>query len=364
MSWTRFGQLSAETQSLADVAGLGGAGYTVSNTQAYTGARSYRTSGTNAPLGFAGAFGVAARAGMYFRHNGTSLDSIAPLIGFQVDGCTLLFRYDASNNDVTLIAGYNYNTFNVRTAATVNVPALASMNTWMHIGMTAYMAASDGFASLYVDGVRVANWTGDTRLYRTSQTQPRTNITGIYAAGSGWTGGGNGSWTSAVYIDDFYADTWTGESAPTDAPVPSRRFYPMMVTSNGAEVGWAPNTGANYECVDEGPPDDDTTYVLANTAGLLDRFVLSDVTLDPDYAVRALIALGYAKKTDAGIASTMQINAYDGASSTVLEGTPQTLSTSYGYVYERWETDFDGNPWDLTDANNVQFGYLSTGDFS
>lgn len=368
MTWTRAGQLSAETQSLADVAGLGGVGYAVSNTVAFTGAWSYRTSSTNAPLGFAGAFGVAARCGMYFRHNGQT-SSPAPVIGMLVDGASLVWLFDTNNNDVTLAAGYSRGTTVVRTALTVNVPALAITNTWIHIGMTAYMAASGGFVSLYVDGEQVGEWTGDTQLYRSGSSEadtPRTAITGIYASGysSKWLLSTAGVWANYSYIDDFYADYWTGGSSPVDAAVSSRRFYPMTVTANGASVAWTPSAGSNYAAVDEVPPDDDTTYVRANGAGLLDRYELSDVTLDVDYYPRAVIALAYVKKSDAGIASTLQINAYNGSGVDVLEGTPQSLPISYGYVWERWVTDFDGQPWDIADVNNVQFGYLSSGDYS
>jgi hypothetical protein len=363
MGWTRFGELSAETQSLADVAGLGGAGYAVSSTAAFTGSWSYRTSSTNAPLGFAGAFGAAARCGLMFRHNGVS-GGQPGVIGMLVDGCTLLFRFNQTNNDVTLTAGYTSNTTNVRTALTVNVPALADVNTWRHIGMTASMLSSGGFVSLYVDGVQVAEWTGDTQLYRSGETTPRTNITAVYAAGAGaaWTGITTGTWSNYAYIDDFYADWWSGESAPTDAPVPSRRFYAVLPTADVTE-NWTPSAGSDhYALVDDAAPDDDTTYVVATSAGLLNQYAVSGFVLPADYAVRAVIRKCYGKKSDAGADSRVTLSISDGVDT--LESETLPLPTAYGYVRNRWETQPDGvSAWDETAVNAVIIGTESAGDF-
>ena len=363
MSWTRFGQLSAETQLLANVAGLGGAGYAVSDTAAFTGAWSYRTSSTNAPLGFAGAFGAAARAGMQFRHNGQSTNN-AVVIGMLVDGASLAFRFNPANNDVTLIAGYTSNTTSVRTAATVNVPALADVNTWKHVGMTASMLSSGGFVSLYVDGVQVAEWTGDTRLYRSGETTPRTSITGIYAAGTGiaWTGGSAAIWANYVYVDDFYADWWDSVDAPTDAPVPSRRFGIATLTADVA-ANWTPTTGSdNYAMLDDIPPDDDTTTVTATAADVADQYEIGGFNLPVDHAVRAVIPLALVRKTDAGVDSRIELTLARGANS--VESDAKVLAITYGYIWERWTEQPDGTtPWDETAVNASKVGLVSAGDF-
>lgn len=363
MSWTRFGQLSGETRSLADVAGLDGSGYSVSNTTAFSGSWSYRTSGTVSPLGFAGALGVSARCAMQFRQGGAN--SQPPIVGFLVDGAALVFRFDSSNNDVTLRAGYTKSTTSVRTALTVNVPALADIDTWRHIGMTAYLAASGGFVSLYVDGVQVAEWTGDTQLYRSNEATARTNITGIYAAGNvaDWSGGGVGTWQNYVYIDDFYCDAWTGESAPTDAPVPTRRFGLTVLQADGDATAWTPTTGSdNYAMLDEFPPDDDTTTVKATSADVTDLYEIGGFTLPADHAVRALIPLAAVKKSDAGVDSRIKLLVKAGGDTVESEGRP--LATSYGYIWERWTEQPDGiTAWDEAAVNAAQIGLTSAGDF-
>lgn len=362
MSWVRFGQLSAEGQSLADVAGLGGAGYTVSNTAAYTGSWSYRTSSTNAPLGFAGAFGVAARCGLYFRHNGQL--SLAPLIGFLVDGTSLLFRFNTGNNDLSLRAGYVANSSTLRTVLTVNAPVLSTVNTWLHIGMLAYIAETNGFVSLYANGIQIATWTGDTRLYRANETTPRTAITGIYAAGSlsNWPGGGSGTWSNYVYIDDFYADRWTGESAPADMAPPSRRFLVAFPIGAGNSAQWTPNTGSNWQALSQAPPDDDTTYNRATQAGLIDLVEMSNIVVPPEWTVRAVIPTLYVKKTDAGVDSQVKLKIQNDAGTLTSNAKP--LPITYGYVWERFTVQADGTPWNEATVNVTQMGYESAGDYN
>lgn len=362
MSWTRFGQLSGETQSLANVAGLGGSGYSVSNTTAFSGSWSYRTSGTNAPLGFAGALGVAARCGMQFRHAGQSVNN-AVVIGMLIDGCSLVFRFNEANNDVTLLAGYTSNTTNVRTPTSANVPALADQNTWRHVGMVAYLAASGGFVSLYIDGVAVLSWTGDTRLYRSGETTPRTAITGIYVAGTGtaWTGVGAATWANYAYIDDLYFDSWTGESAPTDAPAPTRRFGLAVVEADGDSTQWTPTSGSdNYAMLTDRPPDDDTSTVTAGATGLVDLYHAGGFTLPVDHVVRAVIPMALMKKTDAGVDSRAKLQLKLGDT---VASDAKVLPTSYGYVWERWTRRPDDTAWDEAAVNSIQIGLESAGDF-
>ena len=46
----------------------------------------------------------------------------------------------------------------------------------------------------------------------------------------------------------------------------------------GTTTEWAPNAGANYECVDENPADDDTTYVEDSVTNQLDLYAYADAT--------------------------------------------------------------------------------------
>jgi hypothetical protein len=301
---------------------------------------------------------------MHFRHNSATSGNIPPIIGMMVDGASLVFRFNPTNNDVTLVAGYVIGTSTVQIAVTQNVPVLANVNTWRHVAMIANIAATDGFASLYVDGVKVAEWTGDTRLYRSGESTPRTAITGIYAAGTGlnWPGAGSHNWGLHVYVDDFYADFWDGVGTLVNAPPPTRRFLAAFPNGAGSSTQWTPSTGSNWQNVDEAPPNDETDFNRAQAPNLLDLYAFSDVTVPLDHAVRAVIPIAYARKSDAGVDSQVRVVAKTGAN--IVKSDAKALPTSYGYVWERWTTQADGaSAWTEAAVNAAEFGVESAGTF-
>jgi hypothetical protein len=368
MAWVRAGQLSAETQTLADVAGLGPKP-AISNTAVYTGSYSYRFGGVAiAPAGIAGLAATAARCNFMFRHNGTTTGTrYTPLIGMTVDGVYLIWWWMQNTGELMLEAGYVYNDNDRRYPVSVISSAFANINTWYSIGMIANIAEVGGFVSLYVDGQQIATWTGDTRLYRSGQTTPLTAINAVYAAGYG------GSWISSTpylsawanyaYIDDFYVDYFTG-GAPADYPPSTRRFVPAFPIADTAQADWTPNTGSDhYAMVDEAPPDDDTTRLKADGAGLTDIFNFSTVSVpSPDWSVRAAVVVAYARKTDANFDSTLRlVQEYEG---TVEESDERQLDVSYNNVWGRWETPPGEETWTEARINQAKFGIRSDGSFS
>jgi hypothetical protein len=370
MAWVRAGQLSAETQTLADVAGLNGSGYDISSTQKYTGSYSYRLSGTDAAFGIAGLAATAARCNFMFRHNGQIVSNqFNSLIGMAVDGAYLVWFWNPTSNEIQLYAGYVSNTSTRYFPVSVISNAFANVNTWYSIGMIANIAEVGGFVTLYADGQQVATWTGDTRLYRSGQTTPRTQINAVYAAGYGSNWGLSaitaytGLWANYAYIDDFYADYYTG-GAPADYPPSTRRFVPAFPIADTATADWTPNTGSDhYAMVDEAPPDDDTTRLKADGAGLTDIFNFSTVSVpSPDWSVRAAVVVAYARKTDANFDSTLRlVQEYDG---TVEESDERQLGVSYNNVWGRWEAPPGEETWTEARINQANFGIRSDGSFS
>ena len=367
MAWVRAGQLSAETQTLADVAGLDGSGYGISSTEKYTGDYSYRTSATNSPFGIVGLAVSAVRCNFMFRHNGELSQLFTGVVGMVVDGANLAWLYKPYTNEVHLFAGYASGTVTRSFPVQVTSSALATINNWYSVGMTANIAEVGGFVTLYVDGQQIATWAGDTRLYRSGQTTPRTSINAVYGAGYGarWNAGSSyaGGWAAYAYVDDLYVDYYTG-GAPADYPPATRRFVPAFPISDTAQADWTPNTGSDhYAMVDEAPPDDDTTRLKADGAGLTDIFNFSTVSVpSPDWSVRAAIVVAYARKTDANFDSTLRlVQEYDG---TVEESDEQQLGVSYNNVWGRWETPPGEETWTEARINQAKFGIRSDGSFS
>jgi hypothetical protein len=365
MTWKRARQLSAETQSLADVVGLtGSTGATISATEKYTGGYSYRFFGSGQPLGIAGLSHTAARAGMFFRHNGITGTGFAPIIGMMVDGAPVVWGLNLLTSEITLRAGWISNTSTVHFPLTVTSTIIAANNQWYSIGMTANFAAENGFVTLWANGQQVATWAGDTRVYRSGQTTPRTQITGCYAVGgpSNWMTG-TSSWSSATYTDDFYVDVWDGVGNLIDAPPPSRRFLAVFPNRAGSTTQWtAVGAEANWAAVDEAPPNNDTDYVRAAAGGLLDTYDFAAVSVPADHAIRAVIPMAYVRKSDAGIDSRLRLVV--GMGSNIVKSDAKALTVGYEYVWERWETQPNSmTPWSESAVNDAEFGIESAGEF-
>lgn len=364
MAWVRFAQLSAETQSLADVDGLTGVtGANISSTEKYTGNYSYRFHGTSRPLGVTGIAHTSVRCGLFFRHNGIAGSDFAPIIGMMVDGAPVVWGVKLTTGEITLRAGWVSGSSTVRYPVTITSAAVGAINHWYAIGMVANFAAANGFVTLYVDGLVAATWEGDTRVYRSLESSARTTIIGCYAVGTptNWMGGVS-SWLGYTYTDDFYVDVWDGVGQIENASPPSRRFLAIFPNGAGSSTQWTPSTGSNWQNVDEAPPNDETDYNKALAPNLLDLYTFADLTLPADHAVRAVIPMAYARKSDAGADSQAKVAAKVGANT--AKSSAKNLPTAYNFLWERWETQPDGaTAWNESAINNAEFGVESAGTF-
>jgi len=351
MTWIRLGQLTAETRSVADVARLAGAAPTASNNKAMTGQYSYR--GSSAAFGLAlGAPAVALRCAAFINHNTGLGSALSGVLRFTVGDAEIGWQYRESDNNFLLAAGYASGT------ATPHYPApnvlaggFSTADVWRHVALMAYLAPSGGFVAAWLDGVQVLGWTGDTRVYASNSTTPLTWLSGAYLLGGGW--------NLSVYGDDFYCDVWEGADAPLMACPSSRRFLPAFPNGAGATAQWTPNSGANWQAVDEAPPDSETTYVKATVAGLRDSYSFSDIAVPADYTVRAVIPTAFARRTDAAVGSTLKLVSKKDAA--VSQSAEKVLPVAYNHVWERFPTQPDGSPWDEAAVNASEFGIESSG---
>src|SRR5690606_37408329 len=92
------------------------------------------------------------------------------------------------------------------TLAEVSLPAqLSTTGTWFHVGITHKIHETEGFYSVYINGVRVLNYEGDTRPSRNGASPNYVDsVSRIYATG-GFTQ--NSGWRD-VYVDDLYVDSY------------------------------------------------------------------------------------------------------------------------------------------------------------
>lgn len=357
MTITRLGQLTAELQTTLGVTLTTGSTYpTISSTKAKTGTYSFRNTSNGAPFGLSFGAVAAVRCAFFANHN-SSLSATPQIVTLRVGESIVRVRWNVASNQFELILGYGYNSGFLNVAATADAGAFQATNTWRLLGIAYCCHASAGYISFYVDGVQVLTVTGDTTVYASQATAKEpASITGAFVLGLV----GTSSWTNYAYVDDFYVDSCVGEA---DAPPPGRRFLFSLADGAGAAAGWTPLSGTNISNVDENPNDEDATYVKALSADLVDSYETADVTLPADHGIAAVIPVAVARKTEAGVASSLKLLAYDGANTAL--GAEQQLSTSYGLVWERMATQPDGSSWGSTpdDFNAAEFGVKSAGTF-
>lgn len=340
MSITRRGQLTAETQFTGDFLTEGATAAVISSTKAKTGTFSYRHQTTTNPTGLAIPASDQIRAGFWLNHLGIPASAQAWLFRW-ISGSTLNGFYWDENDSLVRLS------LNGSDVASVSLGStnLNRNDTWMHVGLNVFANAS-GFASLYIDGIQVFNYLGNTG----------SNIDTLYFGGR--IGGGSG-WGVSAYFDDFYVDTATSES---DVAPPSKRFLFSLVNAAGADAQWTPSAGSNFQNVDDsGVPDGDTTHNAALSASLKDTFNTASIAVPAGHEIRAAIILAIARRTDAGITSQIKLHSYDG--STYQSGAAQTPSVSYNTLWERQVLQPDGAGWNETDFGLMQFGAESSGSF-
>lgn len=340
MSITRIGQLTAETQFETEFVTDGAFAATISTTKVKTGAYSYRHQINTDPMGLGFANKSMIRAGFWVNHIGTTSFDASLFRWHHSDGDEAHIYWDNNtNNLVYLVEGDERDSVGVA-AANFN-----RNDEWIHVGLVVKSGA-DGFVSLYIDGIRVINYEGVIE----------GNIDALYMGGKA----GLSGWNSSAYFDDFYVDEL---SAEVDAAPPSKRFMYARPNAAGADSEWTPiGDTPNFECVDDtGVPDDETTYVKALEAGLLDTYNVESITLPVDHVIRAVIPIAIARKTDSGTDATLKLHSYDGA--TYQSSAAKTLSVSYGSVWERQPLQPDGSAWNEADFAAMQFGIESAGAF-
>ncbi len=350
---TRLAQAGFELNSIAEspaentISEVGSAAATISSTKAKTGTYSLAFSTSTKGRGLAIPSTTQLRGGFYINHNGVtgSVSSARAylLILAPSSGSPHLVGWNPFSNIIEMWVN------GVQVATYSPSGLLSPTNTWIHVGFTFKAHASTGYFTLYVDGAAVLTFSGNT-----------TNTNGIIAVLVGGHSGSNTTWNSTMYIDDMYVDDDAGGS---DVAPSSPRFLWSLANGAGTTTQFTPLSSTNISNVDDpdsSAPDDDTTYVFANSAGLTDTYNTANITVPAGLQIAAAIPVAWAKKSNAGVASTIDLLAYNGSLTT---GSPKTPATSYGAVWDRFVTDPSAAAWTQTTFNAAEFGYKSDGSY-
>lgn len=152
-------------------------------------------------------------------------------------------------------------------------------------------------------------------------------------------------------FDDIYLADTTG-SAPNNTFLGVCRVTTPMPDGAGAHSQWTANGASpNYACVNEFPPDSDTTYVSSGTPGDLDSYTVADV--DGGATVFSVQTNHFAEKDDA---NTRQIAPLIRQSGTDYIGNTFTMSASYNFYQQIYNQDPTGSAWTPNTFNGDQFG--------
>ncbi len=164
----------------------------------------------------------------------------------------------------------------------------------------------------------------------------------------------NNTGTPSRYNDFFIQDT--SGAAPLNDLLGDIRLYTQVPSSAGTDTAFTPSAGANFECVDEIPPDDDTTKNSSATVTARDNFTFPNLPagIATVYGVGVVVR---GKKTDAGARSIALENLLTGVYAT---GSDQALSTDYQPYQHLFPLDPNGAAWTPANVNAAKTGYQLT----
>lgn len=191
--------------------------------------------------------------------------------------------------------------------AITNAGAFSS--NWNYVELYVKVDPSAGVATLRIDGVTVATFSGNTKNGGTSNSIDAIQLTNSGTIGTG-------------LIDDLYILDATG-SAPYNTYLGDVRVYTMVPTAAGNSTQFTSSGGANYTTVDE-LPYSATDYVASNTPTHRDTYQMGDLPSGTS-TIFALQNNIIAKKTDAG---SIALRPVVRSGSTNYYGTTTSLTAS------------------------------------
>lgn len=135
----------------------------------------------------------------------------------------------------------------------------------------------------------------------------------------------------------------------------------LVPISNTVTVQHTPNTGTNWECVDESSADGDTTYVSGTNDPLVDMYNMSTNSVGGSDTINSVSLYVVAKLLAARVAERsiqLLINGYD-------VGSPTFLTTSYA-LYSATTTlhPATGIAWTKAELDSMTVGFRTSSGLS
>ena len=307
--------------------------------------------GTNALHIGANASGNGYVRKVFSASQATLIAGVAWTIGDTSSGPILAFDdMSAGGEQLSLQFNPSTNKLSVRRNGTT----LATGPTALFAGIPYYIefkATIDSAAGSYtvkINEVQELTASGvNTRGIGTNNSADSVRLGG----GVGFSIFGGGSFFNAGYFDDFYC--CDGSGGVNNDFLGDVRVQCLFPNGPGATTGWTPLSGANWQNVDEVPPDGDTTYVSAGTPGTIDTYAMTDLAATTG-TVKGVQTVIDARKDDSGtrtIAPVFHIGASD------YVGTNQNIMTAYSMFLQPYDTSpATSAAWTVSEVNGLNLG--------
>jgi hypothetical protein len=257
-------------------------------------------------------------------------------------GTNLLQFLDSGSEQISVRYGAAGTLIVSRNGVTLGTSTLSLIaNTWYYIEFQTTIDPSAGAYTLKVSGATWLSATGvNTRATANSSTNGllfgnhSSNLDDLYVLNSAGT-------ANNTFLGESRILTTEPSGDDTAAP--------------GTNLLWTPNSGTNhYTRVNEGSPDDDTSFVSTSTPGQIDTYTFPAIA--PTGVIAAVQVCLCERKDDAGARVTS--TEYRSAAGTNYDGTNQfTLNSAYRIDRQIYEVDpATGSAWVVTGLNGGEFG--------
>lgn len=248
-----------------------------------------------------------------------------------------------SDGDVGMVVAIDEGMIKIYRGSTSYIREVAqgavNENAWNLIEVYFLQRNTDGRCIVRVNGNVVIDHTGDTVPTGGQENIAQVRFGAAYSVHATY-----------GYYDDMIINDTAGavnNSWPGGAGI-----SPLTPNGAGSYSELTPSAGDNYSCMDDVPPDDDTSYVGSDVEEEIDTYEMTAPTLDG--RIGAVQWLCRAKANSEG---TTYIEPVTSPGSGADIGTPQLVTTGYAYYKEIMEANPDDSAaWETADLADIEVG--------
>jgi hypothetical protein len=259
-----------------------------------------------------------------------------PIVLFLCDGLTPQFRLDMDVGVGVMRVYRGGDMFGVGGVllGTTVTPLPLMPNQWYHLQVKVVVSALAGSVEVFINGLSSLVLVGINTQATVNAWADQLNI------GSGWCG-----------IDDLWVNDGDG-AAPYNGFMGDLKIINIKPIAAGDLTDWTPSAGANWQCVDDIPPDGDVTTVASAVVGQIDTYNFENPALTG--LIRGVQSNVLARKDDAGVRTIRPIYRQGGVN---YLGSNDTLNVTYKTTKEVMQVDPATTlDWTAANINSAQFG--------